>query len=467
MDPAIKKHPASAYFKLIVLSIIGIFVFFIDFPFPAYNVLGYTVPEASTILVNHLTSLLRALLWNGSFKVMPYVVLAIAAYGLVDLGIRRKKFFSNALNTTFSIMRILGVVFLVFMVFKIGPAFMHESREALNGSSIAAFVLNGVLITICISIPLSAVFLPLLLDYGLMEYIGVLLRPVMRPIFKLPGRSAVLLITANLGNFSVAHLALNDQYENGNMTEREAIVIATSFATSSIAFMMVLAKNARIMEDYWNAYFWSVFLITILISLIGARLFPLSRIKDEYAPGAVPNPEKRYKGKLLRSALNEGLDVAVAAKNPVKGVGHILKGTVAILASIVMGAGFSSSVGMLLYFYTPVFEWIGYIFRPLMWLVQMPASEVVAASTGAAISLLEVTIPSLIVSAGNWSLHIRYMMAAVPISSVIFLGSFVPSILGTNLPVKFWHMMIIWLERMILSVLFSGLFALLLFGIPV
>ena len=457
--------------KLIVLSLVGAFAFFIDFPLPAYTVMNYTVPEASTILVNHLTSLIRAFLWNGDFKIMPYVVLAIAVYGLVDLIIRRKKHFSNAVNKTFSIMRIIGVVFLVFMVFGVGPSVMHESRSELNGSSIASFVLNGVLITICISIPLSAVFLPLLLDYGLVELIGVLLRPVMRPVFKLPGRSAVLLITANLGNFSVAHIALNDQYGNGNMTEREAIAIATSFSTSSIAFMMVLAKNARIIENYWNAYFWSAFLITIVISLVGVRIFPLSRIKDDYAPGAVPNPEKMYKQKLLSSAIYEGLDVAEAAQNPAKGVGKILKATLAILASIVMGAGFSSSVGMLLYFNTPIFEWIGYIFRPFMWLVQMPATEAVTASTGAAISLLEVTIPSLLVSAEravvDWSLHIRYMMAVVPITSVIFLGSFVPSILGTNLPVKFWHMMIIWVERMILSVIFSGLFALLLFGIPV
>jgi nucleoside recognition membrane protein YjiH len=96
----------------------------------------------------------------------------------------------------------------------------------------------------------------------------------------------------------------------------------------------------------------------------------------------------------------------------------------------------------------------------------MPAAEVVTASTGAAFSLLEVTIPSMLVMAGEWSYHIRYMMAVVPITSVIFLGSFVPSLISTNLPVKFWHLMVIWVERMILSVLFSGLFALLLFGLP-
>jgi nucleoside recognition membrane protein YjiH len=332
--------------------------------------------------------------------------------------------------------------------------------------SISAFVLNGVLITISISIPLAAIFLPFLLNYGLVEFVGVLVRPIMRPLFKLPGRSAVILVSALLGNFSVAHIAVDGQYHKGHMTERESLAICTGFCSSSIAFMMVLATNAGIMDGYWNAYVWSSFLIIILITLIGVRFPPITSIADTYAPGITPQPEREYRKNLMRNALAEGLGVAQSADNPVIGIAQILKATVGILAAIIMGAGFSTSAGMLLYLFTPIFEWLGVIFRPIMWLVQMPASEVVTASTGAAFSLLEVTIPSMLVMAGEWSYHIRYMMAVVPITSVIFLGSFVPSLISTNLPVKFWHLMVIWVQRMILSVLFSGLFALLLFGMP-
>jgi len=466
MGQEIKKYPTSLYLKFIVLPLIGIFAFFIDIPMPTYTIMGFTVARSSTIPINHLTNLIRAVLWNGSLKVMPYVVLAIALYGVVDLILRRKKHFSNTLNRVFAVIKCIGVIFIIFAVFNFGPAFMHEPRADLSGRSISAFVMNGVLITISISIPLAAIFLPFLLNYGLVEFVGVLVRPIMRPLFKLPGRSAVILVSALLGNFSVAHIAVNDQYEKGHMTERESLAICTGFCSSSIAFMMVLATNARIINEYWNAYVWSSFLIIILITLVGVRIPPITRIKDEFAPGVTPQREKEYKKDLFKNSLAEGLGVAEVAQNPVKGIAHILKATAGILAAIIMGAGFSTSAGMLLYFYTPIFEWIGYIFHPIMWLVQIPAGEVVRASTGAAFSLLEVTIPSLLVMEGDWSYHIRYMMAVVPITSVIFLGSFVPSLISTNLPVKFWHLMVIWVERMILSVLFSGLFALILFGLP-
>ena len=39
-------------------------------------------------------------------------------------------------------------------------------------------------------VPIGAVFLALLVGYGLLEYVGVLVQPVMRPVWRTPGRSA-------------------------------------------------------------------------------------------------------------------------------------------------------------------------------------------------------------------------------------------------------------------------------------
>ena len=40
-------------------------------------------------------------------------------------------------------------------------------------------------------IPVSAIFMPFLLNYGIVDFIGSLMEPLMRPVLKIPGRSAV------------------------------------------------------------------------------------------------------------------------------------------------------------------------------------------------------------------------------------------------------------------------------------
>ena len=37
----------------------------------------------------------------------------------------------------------------------------------------------------------AGLFLPLLMDYGLLEFVGKSMNKIMRPLFKLPGRSSV------------------------------------------------------------------------------------------------------------------------------------------------------------------------------------------------------------------------------------------------------------------------------------
>ena len=67
------------------------------------------------------------------------------------------------------------------------------------------------------------------------------------------------------------------------------------------------------------------------------------------------------------------------------------------------------------------------------------------------------------VSVGTWSLRLRFMMAVLPVTSIIFLASFVPCLMATDVPVSFGEMVVIWLERMVLSILICGIIAVLLF----
>jgi nucleoside recognition membrane protein YjiH len=473
-----KKYSVATYLKFILFSAFGIFAFFINFPLPSYQIhIGSwqfgEVAAQSNVLVSHCTNLIKAALWTGNFKAMPAVVWLIGVYSMIDLFVlRRDKFWhTTKVAATFAVFKIFGFCLLTFAVIQFyfgwAPTFMNwffNGIDSLGGSSISSFIMTNILINITISIPVASVFLPFLLDYGLVDFVGVIVRPIMRPVFKLPGRAAVIMVSAFLGNFSVGHIAINELYQKGRMTNREGQVIGTSLSTVSIGFLLVLSTNTGLIQaGYWNLYFWTTFLITLLVAIIGVRIYPLSRIPDNYYEGVTPNPEPVIKTDILRSAWIEAMDIAEAADHPGKRIAYIMDETIGVLGTVASGTAFFATAGVLLYTYTPIFDWIGYIFWPFMRISLPKGAETLLASKGAAVSLLEVTLPALMVTTGQWTLRIRYMLAVIPVTSIIFLASFVPCLMATELPVKFSDLVIIWLERMILSIVITGIFAIILF----
>jgi nucleoside recognition membrane protein YjiH len=259
------------------------------------------------------------------------------------------------------------------------------------------------------------------------------------------------------------------------MTEREAVVIGTSLSTVSVGFLMVLSTNTHLTNgtingqsvNYWNTYFWLAFLITLLVAIVGVRLFPLHRVKDDYRPGVTPNPEPQMKGfgpgKLIKSAWEEALVLADKQQSIGRRIAYIQKETIGVLGTVASGTAFFATAGVILYTYTPIFQWIGYIFWPFMKIAGLSASETLLCCKGAAVSFLEVTLPALLVTAGGFSARACFMLAVIPVTSIIFLASFVPCLMATDVPVKFGDLCLIWLERMILSVIITAVFCLILF----
>ena len=87
---SVKKYSAATWLKFILFSAFGVFAFFINVNFPAYQItigpwVWGAVKAQSNVLVSHLTNFIKAALYTGNFKFMPFVVWAIGAYAVVDL----------------------------------------------------------------------------------------------------------------------------------------------------------------------------------------------------------------------------------------------------------------------------------------------------------------------------------------------------------------------------------------------
>lgn len=432
-----KKANALSVFKFIACSLIGIFMFFISVP---YN-------GKSSIPLDHLTTIIRTALGDNQ----KYVALLIMLVGSV-IPFVKKTWNKSPLDIFFSVFKVLGVVCGVMYIWHLGPAFLHENPD------LFPFLFNTLCCSLAFLIPLGSLFLAFLTDYGLMEFIGVFMQPLMRKIWKTPGRSAVDAVASFVGSYSLALLITDKVYQSGKYTKKEAVIIATGFSTVSATFMVVVARTLDLM-DKWNFYFWSTLVITFAVTAIVARLFPTTKIPDEYMEGVTPDPEEIFKTDRLRTALNEAIAVTENSGPIARNVLLSAKDGGRMITTILPTIMSIGLAGMLLAIFTPIFNIIGYVFYPFTLAMQIP--EALVAAQALATGIAEMFLPAAFLIGA--SIQARYVVAVTCISEIIFFSAVVPCILSTKIPVKIPDLLIIWVERVILSIVFAGAVAMFAF----
>lgn len=417
--------------KFLLLNCIGIFMFFISI----------TINGSKSIPIDHIVTAIRSIPNFG-----PVYGTAIVIIGAI-LPFIRKTWNKDLVTTVFSIFKLIGILVVIVFLTGWGPARWHDG-------DMLPFVYNKVVLPVTSLVPVGAVFLAFLINYGLMEFIGVFMKPVMRPIWKTPGRSAIDAVASFVGSYSVGLLITNRVYKEGFYSEKDAAIIATGFSTVSATFMVVVAKTLGLMEQ-WSLYFWSTLIITFVVTAITTRIYPLNKKSDLGYQGCqvVPEPDVE-KGKLVSTALNEGLDACAKAPGVIDGVvKNFIDGLNMALniGPTLMSIGF---LGLLLAEYTPLFDIMGYIFVPFTMLLGF-GSEAVVVAKACAISLAEMFLPANIVAGA--SPFAQMVTAIVCVSEILFFSASIPCILGTDIKISLKDILIIWVERVILSLIIASL----------
>ena len=136
---------------------------------------------------------------------------------------------------------------------------------------------DSIAMDVALIIPVSGIFIPFLLNYGIIDFIGSLMEPLMRPVFKVPGRSAVNAIAAFVSSASVGVLITSKQYRRGIYTKKEAALIATRFNAVSVGFAYKIIETADLSRYFLPIYFIAM-LVTLLISFSMCRMPPSSHL---------------------------------------------------------------------------------------------------------------------------------------------------------------------------------------------
>lgn len=422
--------------KFFVFSAIGAFMFFAP----------VEVGGERSIPLDHVVTAVSG--WVPGL--LPWYALALIAAGAVYpfLGGRWRR---SRVDRVFTAAKLAGLVVGVMLVLDVGPAWLFRP-------DLGPFLFDALVVPVSLLVPVGAVFLALLVGYGLLEFCGVLMQPVMRPLFRTPGRSAIDAVASFVGSYSLGLLITNRVYREGRYTGREAAVIATGFSTVSATFMVVVASTLDLMGS-WLTYFWVTLVVTFAVTAITVRIPPLSRIRDDYAPGARPQPEEAPTGRRLPHAWDEAALVVQAAPPLWRNVATNLRDGVLMTMAILPSILSIGLLGLVLATYTPVFDWLGYLFVPLTWALQLP--EPLLVGKAVAVGIAEMFLPALLVTSA--APVVKFVVAVVAVSQVIFFSAMVPCVVATDIPVSIPQLVAVWLERVVLTLLLVTPVAFLLF----
>ena len=446
-------------------SLLGVAIFLVPYPTAdGVNIgLGILTDAAKSLLGDSLpTHVVRIVCISAALSV--FVALARPRWSRKPDGIGAVL----AASTPSVVVRVVAAAVACMILFGAGPAWITSADTG-------GVILNDLMTVIVVVFVFASFLLPLLTDFGLMEFIGTLARRVFRPLFRLPGRAAVDGAASWFGSSIVGLVITTEEYERGHYTEREALVIALNFSVVSVAFAKVVADFAGVGEHFLALY-GAVIASGMVAAVIIPRIPPLSRKADRFAAtgraperpidldrgllsqgperagghaATAPGPRGQPQPGVLSQGLALATERAAGAPGPRTLARQGLRTTFDIwfgLLPLVMVIGtFALAVAN----HTPVFTWLSYPLVPFAQLLQLP--EAAAAAPALLVGFADQFLP-VILGQSIESEVTRFVIACASVTQLVYMSEVGAYLLKSKLPVSLLDLFLVFLLRTVITV---------------
>ena len=433
----------------IIPSVIGVILFMI----PVKNAAGEW-----TVTVKIIADIIAGAI-GGFLPILSVAIVTISAV-MTLVALAKPKFImeSPVLNSCFIcgpfwiVVRVLGAIFAWITFLELGADKGSGILYAISSADQGGFVLYDLIGTLVIINVIASFLLPLLTDFGLLEYVGALATKLMRPLFKVPGRAAVDCVTSWIGDGTLGVMLTLNQYEGGYYTAKEASIIATLFSAVSITFALVVLDQVG-MVQYFGVYYLLICFVGIICALICPLLWPLHKKPETYVIEGKAAPETIPEG--YKSSSEYGMELALERVSHFPGIGGFLqngaKNACNMWFGILPTVMCIGTIALICANYTNIFQILGTPFLPLLKLLQVPDAS--AAASTMIIGFTDMFTPSILIAGAGACDMTRFIVAVVSVTQVLYLSEVGGLILGSKLPLNIWELFVIFLERTVISLL--------------
>jgi len=434
--------------KFAIMSVIGVFLFMVPIPDGqgAFNIpLGYAISWLGGVInsleVNGfgLIFLLAALLVTVSFlgSVLAYIVKPAFIMNSEKL----KGLF--CCNIVYFVSKAVGVAVAWLVFLGAGPDWLigwgggRLMMELISSNSglIAIFIIIGVAI-------------PLLTDFGLMEFLGVLIKKVIRALFTLPGRSSIDLLGSWFSSSAASVIITRDQHERGFYTGREAAAICVNFTLVSLPFTFVVASTIDLTQ-YFALFYLVICVTAILLAVIMPRIWPLRGIKDEYLPEVGKQIDEEVPGNTSLFGQATRLAGERAGKTgPAQVVKSGLSNWLNIFMDLIPVILAWGTIALIIESQTPVFQWLSWPFGQFLRLLQVEGAMAYAPAT--IVGFIDMYIPAILLGT-EAPIQTRFILGALSIVQIVYMAETGILILKSKIPLHIGHLAVIFVMRTVFA----------------
>ncbi|MCL2589185.1 MAG: YjiH family protein [Oscillospiraceae bacterium] len=449
--------------KFIIMSLIGAFLFLALIPDGegAANIpLGYAFEWLRDDVLAGIVITEYARGDFGLHYLLALILITISFLGTLVAYLFKPAFIMNnpkirdafLSSPIYFISKAVGVA-VVWMIFlNIGPP---EIIDSFTGDLMINLTASLVVLFIFL-----APAIPLLTGFGLMEFLGVLIRRAVRVLFTLPGRASVDLMASWFGSSAAAVLITRDQQEKGFYTGREAAVIATNFCFVSLPFTFFIVTFVDL-QAYFLHFYLVMCLTCILLAAILPRIWPLRSLPDTYLADVgkqidedVPAGTSRFKYAVQLAGERAQ---QTTAKDVVKSGAYNYLNIFMDLIPIILAWG---TLALIVAEHTDVFEWISWPMAHYLNLLGVEGAFDYAAAT--LVGFVDMFIPAVLL--GSAPFATRFILGVLSIVQIIYLAETGVLILKSKMPLNFWKLFVIFMMRTLIALPIIVLLTRLLFG---
>ena len=412
-------------------------------------ILPYRFNGTTNTTIGHLKGFLSHSLTSSLPLIAMLIIVFCSIATLWILYFRPKKieeseFFSEMFLVTpfWLFSRLLGAVIAVMVYFKLGPEFVL--REDIGGTLLFHVAPRVLVLSLVLGFTT-----PLLLDFGLVEYIGTFMRPIMRPFFNLPGRSAIDCLASWVGNGEVAVLLTVEMHEEGHYSDREAAVMATTFSVIGIPYTYAVADLVGL-SDRFGLLLFAIYFTLALVAFIMPHVWPLCSIPETYSgkKGRHPLSEKIPHGYTLGrwsflSAVYKAGQMSL--KKYLHSVMHLSLSLLFCTLPLVIAWG---ATLLILNELTPVFKLIEIPFESLLNFAGVPEADQI--STAIVLAFVDQFLGA-VVGLQCETEAAKFFCAAISATTLISMTETGGHIWHSRIPIGFGTLLWLYLVRTLLS----------------